>query len=61
MKPVRYVIEMNHRKLTEYDPNCMFWSNDHGWCSLEFATAFSDAEVSSLHLPLDGKWVRLPS
>lgn len=35
----------------------LFWSNTHGWGSLEGATRFSRKEQATLRLPLDGMWV----
>lgn len=37
----------------------LFWSNEHGWTSIEEATIFSQAETISFTLPKDSRWLQL--
>jgi hypothetical protein len=50
-KNMRYVI----RCTTESDAGC-FWSNQHGWTSLDEATKFTPPEKETLNLPIGGEW-----
>lgn len=59
--PQTWVI--HSRSEDEASDGAGFWSNDFGWSTREFATAFSDTERDGYHLPLsagnDAKWVGL--
>jgi hypothetical protein len=34
-----------------------FWCNENGWTDQSEATRFTDEEMKTLNLPMDGKWV----
>ncbi len=36
-----------------------FWSNELGWTTLKAATRFSEDEMETLNLPIDGIWTEL--
>lgn len=46
------------RGLREYndDGNSLYWSNDIGWVDRSSATEFTEAQMASLNLPIDGQW-----
>jgi hypothetical protein len=41
-------------------PMPLFWSNP-GWDCLAIATTFTEKERNTLNLPVDGKWILLPT
>ena len=63
-------LEIGNSALVIYSPNESaasdgggFWSNDHGWGSLDNATVFTQKEADSLNLPIatgdDARWTNL--
>ncbi len=49
---IEYLIQME-------DNPAMFWSNEFGWTDIESADGFSQEEMESLRLPIDGKWFQV--
>jgi len=37
----------------------MYWSNEHGWVTLELADFYSAQDAVEMNLPLDGQWVMM--
>ncbi len=58
----RYVI-VNVEDVDTYvdDPQgqLLWWSNLYGWCSLEQASFFTEAETDGFFLPQEGEWIKL--
>lgn len=44
---------------TDIEAENLYWSNDMGWVNLSGATIFSEEEVRTLRLPMDGEWIDL--
>lgn len=36
----------------------LWWSNEAGWSTLDYAIVYTETEQQSLDLPLGGEWVR---
>lgn len=46
---------------TDDDGSPLWWSNEGGWSTLDYALVYTEGEHEELKPPLGGEWVRFES
>jgi hypothetical protein len=50
---------MNNWCIVNRNNDELFWSNKFGWVDYYSADSFSENEMKTLNLPIDGSWIKL--
>jgi hypothetical protein len=51
---MKWVIQQQSEDLQD---GVLYWSNEHGFTTVDLADVFTDKEKETLNLPVDGEWV----